>query len=156
LLAKGSRGKGDLTKLDVAAQAALIRQSAEQLGNERPEVAAFIEAFYLPSPQFERVARGGSEILDRFGPKRGKAIGAVGYWLMKQAPKQHNLKSVGFEELVAQYVLMQPNNDRLCARLGLRRERANEVRGHWYSILDVLRAQAIRLADAKLHDEGLL
>jgi hypothetical protein len=142
-----------LTRQESSAQAALIRRVLDRL----PALEhAWCEAVYLPAPSVERQAGGGTEITDRFGVPRGKAIRAVAHWLAQEARLGSARPLRGFEEAVAQYVLGVANQDRLAAALKLRRDRAAETGALLDGLLRHLHKRAMRELGLELRKEGLL
>lgn len=143
----------ELTRQESSAQAALIRRVLDRLpALER----AWCEAMYLPAPSVERQAGGGTEITDRFGVPRGKAIRSVSHWLAQEARLGSARPLRGFEEAVAQFVLGAANQDRLATALKLRRDRAAETGALLDGLLRHLHKRTMRLLGLEFRKEGLL
>jgi hypothetical protein len=148
-----SRGKSDLTKLDLRAQAALIRAEVDRMGD--PVSKCFLVAYYLPKPVAERKAGGGLELVDRFGEERRAAVHGVAWWLMGQAGTGvHRIR--GYREVVTQFCLGRPSSRRLREMFKLDANRVREKRDDCHKKLEELRVRSLAQFDARLCQRGIL
>lgn len=151
-----TRGGGrsiDMSVQELSAQAALIRQEVNCL--EAAHVSIII-AYYLPRPAKERLPGGGVDYTDKYYGERKPAIRALGHWLMQQQTGGGQKFQAGYEEAVTQYCIDIHNNDRLCNRLKVRRERAEETRDALFERLADLRHRALYEMAARLVNMGLI
>lgn len=148
-----SRGKSELTKLDLRAQAAVIRGMVNRMSD--PVSKCFIVAYYLPKPAPERQAGSGFALVDRFGEDRRIAVHGVAWWLMGQSGTGvHRIR--GYREVVTQFCLGKPSTRRLQQQFKLRQETVREKRDDCHKKLEDLRVRALAQFDAYLVERGVL
>lgn len=148
-----SRAKSDMTKLDLRAQAALIRAEVDRLGD--PTSRCFLVAYYLPKPIEERQAGGGLLLVDRWGPERHEAVHAVSWWLMGQSGTGvHRIR--GYREVVTQYCLERHSVRRLREMFKLDANKIGAKRDDCHKKLDDLRVRAVAQMDARLVERGIV
>lgn len=151
----GKRGRSiDMTAEELGWQAGLIREEVTKL--DEPECVSILMAYYLPRPVKERIAGGGIDYTDKYYNDRKPAIRALGYWLMKQQTGGGQVFQAGYEEAATQYCIHIYNNDRLCNRLKVRRDRADEQREIIFEKLADLRQRALMQIGARLTNMGLI
>jgi hypothetical protein len=148
-----SRAKSDLTKLDLRAQAAIIRAQVDQLGD--PVSRCFLVAYYLPKPVPERQAGGGFALVDRYPEERQLAVHGVAWWLMGQAGTGvHRIR--GYRELVTQYCVGRPSSRRLREMFKLDANKVRDKRDDCHKKLEELRIRALAQMDARLVERGIV
>lgn len=150
---QSGRGIG-LSRADLHAQASMIRDAA--LGTDNPLHKAYLTAYFLGPPSWERMAGGGVGWVDRHYDERHDAVRAVAWWLMGTAGTgAHRIRA--FQELVLQYTLGKPNNTRLRELMKVRRGRGvTEFRERGYAKLDELHEHALEQARWRLEKAGLI
>lgn len=145
--------KSDLTKLEIRAQAALIRAEVDRLDD--PVSRCFLIAFYLPKPSEERQAGGGLVLIDRWGEERRLGVHGVAWWLMGQAGTgTHRIR--GYRELVTQFCLGRPSSRRLREMFKLDANVVRDKRDDCHRKLEELRVRALAQFDARLVDRGII
>lgn len=151
---RGPSNRLDLSKLDLAAQAALIRLEVDRIDN--PAAKAYLWAAYLPRPTWERQpGRRAREMVDYFPEQRGTNIHALGWWLMAQeGAGQHRIR--GYMEVATQFTCGEESIERLRKLLSCNPQRATEIRKRGYERLEALRKHSLDLLDERLRHAGLI
>lgn len=144
----------DLSRLEQAAQAAVIRMEVDRM--ENPQAKSLLWALYIPRPQLERQAGGGPrQMVDRFPDIRQFHIYNVAWWLMgTEGTGLHRIR--GYRELVAQFTTSEESIDRLRALLQTSPARATDTRKRCYEKLDGLHKLALLLLEDRLVTAGLV
>lgn len=142
-----------LSRADVHAQASMIRDVA--LAGAGPVHAAYLTAYFLPPPSYERLAGGGVGWVDRSIEERQAAIHQVAWWLLgASGTGGHRIR--GYQEIVAQYCLGKPNHKRLKELLRVRHATAIDTKQRAFDKLDELHERSLLLAGERLARAGLI
>lgn len=153
----GTKRRTEMTMLDHRAQGAIIRKIVEErlrVSGHTVELA-YIVAYYLPKPTKERVAGGGTELIDRYLGDRQAAVYAVAWWLLGQeGTGQHTIR--GFMEIVAQYTLQRSSLRRLARMMRMHVNNAKAAKEAAHGKLETLHERALFLAEQALVETGLI
>lgn len=153
LLARSPLSPRELSKLELRAQAALLRAQAASLAD--PVAKCWIVAYYLPKPVEEAQPGGRFERVDHWADDRRTAVQGVAYWLMGQAGTgAHRYR--GYIEIVSQYTLGRPSSRRLREMFKMDANRVREKRDDCRVKLEELHKRSVFLYDARLVELGVL
>lgn len=144
----------DLSRADLHAQAAIIHGLAVDAAN--PLHRAYLTCYYVGPPSWERLPGGGVGWVDRFYTDRSAAVHQVAWWLMGAVGGSGALRIRGYQEIVLQYTLGRPNNERLRDLLRVRRGREAQIRHRAYTALDQLHEHALAGATERLQRANLI
>lgn len=151
-----SKAKGDLSPLEIRAEAAKIRRLAqEEIASSHPVEASYIAAYYLPKPVVEQKAGGGFQFVDNYLGLRRPAIRALGNWLMIQKGTGiHRMR--GYEEIIAQHVYGYKHIEQARRLLKVSWENAKTFHGEAERQLKDLRGHAVTIVQGKMETAGML
>jgi hypothetical protein len=153
MLARSPAAPRDLTKLELRAQAAVLRELVLSLSD--PVNRSWIVAYYLPKPVEERQPGGRMAKVDYWAAERQTAVHAVAWWLMGQAGTgMHRIR--GYQEVVSQYVLNRPSSRRLREMFKVDANTVRERRDDCRRKLEELHKRAVYQYDARLIERGVL
>jgi hypothetical protein len=153
MLARGPMNNRELSRLDLRAQAAVLRQEVQALSD--PVVKAWLVAYYLPKPVPERQPGGRYVQVDPWTTDRQNAVHAVAWWLMaQQGTGSHRIR--GYQEMVAQYVLNRPSSRRLREMFKVDANTVKERRDHCRKQMEDLHKRSVFTYDARLVLKGVL
>lgn len=152
----GSKAKGELSALELRAEAAKIRRMAQdEIASSHPVEASYIAAYFLPLPVVEQKAGGGFTFHDHYLGLRRPAINALAQWLMGQrGTGMHRIR--GYQEIIAQHVYGYKHIEQASRLLRVRWQAANDVHGDANKRLTELRGAAVTIVQGKMETAGML
>ena len=152
----GSKARGDLSPLELRAEAAKIRRMAQdEIASTHPVEASYITAYYLPLPAVERKAGGGFQFHDHYLGLRRPAINALAQWLMIQrGTGVHRIR--GYQEIIAQHVYGYKHIEQARKLLAISFTNATKFHGDAEKALKDLRGHAVTIVQGKMETAGML